>query len=84
VSIELGGHTNSLPPDEYCDKISRARAKATADYLLKRDIPIYRVFYKGYGKRDPIADNDTPEGRLKNQRVELKVISNREVKEGSD
>lgn len=84
VSIELGGHTNNLPPDEYCDQISRARAKSTADYLLKRDIPIYRVFYKGYGKRDPIADNDTPEGRLKNQRVELKVISNREVKEGSD
>ena len=85
VSIELGGHTNSLPPDEYCDQISRARAKATADYLLKRDIPIYRVFYKGYGKRDPIADNDTPEGRSKNQRVELKVINNREVKEaGSD
>ena len=84
VSIELGGHTNNLPPDEYCDRISRARAKSTADYLLKRDIPIYRVFYKGYGKRDPIADNDTPEGRLKNQRVELKVISNREVKTGSD
>lgn len=84
TSIELGGHTNNIPPDEYCDKISRARAKSTADYLLKRDIPIYRVFYKGYGKRDPIANNDTLEGRLKNQRVELKVISNREVKEGSD
>lgn len=84
VSIELGGHTNNLPPDEYCDQISRARAKSTAEYLLNRDIPIYRVFYRGYGKREPIADNDTLEGRLKNQRVELRILSNREVKEGSD
>lgn len=76
VNIEIGGHTNSLPPDEYCDPLSRARAKSVADYLIKeRGIDVFRVFYKGYGKRDPIATNETEEGRKKNQRVELKVIS---------
>lgn len=84
ASIEIGGHTNNLPPDEYCDKISRARAKSTADYLLKnKQIPIFRVFYRGYGKREPIADNDTAEGRARNQRVELKIVSNRETNTGS-
>lgn len=76
VNVEIGGHTNSLPPDEYCDKLSRARAKSVSDYLTKeKGIDIFRVFYKGYGKKDPIATNDTVEGRKKNQRVELKVIS---------
>jgi len=83
VTIEIGGHTNNLPPDDYCDRVSMARAKSTADYLFRRGIPRIRVFYKGYGKRDPIADNDTLEGRLQNQRVEFKVISIRQVKTGS-
>jgi len=74
VVIEIGGHTNDLPPPDYCDRISTARAKSAAEYLIKRGIPAVRVKYKGYGKRQPIASNDTPEGRRKNQRVEIKVL----------
>ncbi len=75
VKVEIGGHTNSLPPDSYCDRLSNARAKAVADYLIERGIPAGRVSYKGYGKRDPIASNETPEGRRKNQRVEVKILA---------
>lgn len=75
VIIEIGGHTNSLPDDEYCDRLSTARAKNIALYLYDKGIPEKQITYKGYGKRQPIATNQTVEGRRRNQRVELKVVS---------
>lgn len=74
VVIEIGGHTNNIPPDEYCDRLSTARAKAVADYLYKRGIETDRIDFKGYGKRFPIATNRSAAGRKKNQRVEIKIL----------
>ena len=74
IFIEVGGHTNSLPPDEVCDRLSTARAKSVVEYLVQKGIPEGRLSYKGYGKRVPIADNGTPEGRQQNQRVEIKIL----------
>lgn len=75
VIIEIGGHTNSLPEDEYCDRLSTARAKNIALYLYERGIPESQISYRGYGKRQPIATNQTVEGRRRNQRVEIKIVS---------
>jgi outer membrane protein OmpA-like peptidoglycan-associated protein len=75
VIIEVGGHTNGLCSAEYCDELSRERAKAVASSLVKMGLPGYRILYKGYGKRMPIATNETIEGRTLNQRVEIKIIS---------
>jgi outer membrane protein OmpA-like peptidoglycan-associated protein len=75
VIIEVGGHTNGLPEDEYCDRLSTARAKNVSQYLFSKGIPESQVSYKGYGKRQPIATNQTVEGRRRNQRVEIKIIS---------
>lgn len=75
VVVEIGGHTNGIPPHEYCDKLSTARAKNVAEYLNGKGIPVSQVQYKGYGKRVPLASNETVAGRQKNQRVELKIIS---------
>lgn len=75
VAIEIGGHTNGLPPHEYCDRLSTARAKNIADYLFEKGIARNRISYKGYGKRNPIASNDTKQGRERNQRVEIKIVS---------
>ena len=75
VIIEVGGHTNGLCSAEYCDELSRERAKAVASSLVKMGLPGYRILYKGYGKRMPIASNETVEGRTLNQRVEIKIIS---------
>jgi outer membrane protein OmpA-like peptidoglycan-associated protein len=72
--IEVSGHTNNLPADDYCDRISTARAKSVADYLISKGIEPRRVISIGYGKRKPIAPNQTPEGRKKNQRVEIRLI----------
>jgi outer membrane protein OmpA-like peptidoglycan-associated protein len=73
ISIEIGGHTNSLPSQEYCDKLSSERAKNVADFLVKNGISRSRISFKGYGKRNPIADNNTELGKQKNQRVEIKI-----------
>jgi outer membrane protein OmpA-like peptidoglycan-associated protein len=77
IVIEVGGHTNNIPPDAFCDKLSTARAKSVADYLTAKGIDPNRVFFKGYGKRKPIVSNDTPEGRKQNQRVEIKILQMR-------
>ena len=74
IVIEVGGHTNSTPPDEFCDRLSTARAKSVAAYLAEKGIDPKRVVYKGYGKRKPIASNATREGRKRNQRVEIKIL----------
>ncbi|HUR31109.1 MAG TPA: OmpA family protein [Saprospiraceae bacterium] len=75
VIIEIGGHTNSLPEDDYCDRLSTSRAKNIALYLYDKGIPQSQISYKGYGKRQPVATNQTVEGRRKNQRVEIKIVS---------
>jgi outer membrane protein OmpA-like peptidoglycan-associated protein len=75
IIIEVGGHTNGLPPHDYCDKLSTERAKNVAEHLIDRGIPTERINYKGYGKRVPVATNQTVEGRKRNQRVEIKILS---------
>ncbi len=74
IVIEVGGHTNGIPSHEFCDKLSTERAKNVAQYLVDKGLPANRITYKGYGKRKPVANNETPEGRAKNQRVEMKVV----------
>jgi outer membrane protein OmpA-like peptidoglycan-associated protein len=75
IVIEVGGHTNNIPEDAYCDRLSTERARAVVDYLANKGIQTERLKYRGYGKRNPIAANTTVEGRRKNQRVEIKILS---------
>jgi outer membrane protein OmpA-like peptidoglycan-associated protein len=75
VAVEIGGHTNGLPPHDYCDRLSTQRAKAVADYLTAKGIERNRLQFKGYGKRVPVDTNLTVDGRRKNQRVEIKILS---------
>lgn len=74
IRIEIGGHTNGIPTDEYCDHLSEQRAKAVATYLIRKGIKASRLEYRGYGKRKLIASDKTKEGRQKNQRVEIKIL----------
>ncbi len=75
VVIEIGGHTNGVPSNQYCMTLSTARAKEVAEYLINKGVPAYRVKYKGYGKSKPVASDRTADGRRKNQRVEIKILS---------
>jgi outer membrane protein OmpA-like peptidoglycan-associated protein len=74
VVIEIGGHTNNVPPDAFADELSTNRAKAVADYLTVKGVDPKRLIYKGYGKRLPLVANTSPEGRATNQRVEIKIL----------
>ncbi len=74
VIIEIGGHTNGIPKNDYCNRLSTARAKKVAEYLYKKGIPKYRIKYKGYGKTKPLASDKTLWGRKQNQRVEIKIL----------
>lgn len=75
IIIEIGGHTNNQPEHVYCDSLSEKRAKEVAIYLVDKGIAGDRIYYKGYGKRKSIASNLSHEGRMKNQRVEIKILS---------
>ncbi len=75
VKIEIGGHTNTIPPHEYCDKLSEDRAKNIAMYFYGKGLPTDRLTYKGYGKRQPLTQDTSLEGRRRNQRVEIKILA---------
>ncbi len=74
IKIEIVGHTDNVGSWEYNKKLSEARAKAVADYLIKLGIPASRIKYRGASYDEPIADNSTEEGREKNRRVEIIII----------
>ena len=77
ITVEIGGHTNTKPAHEFCDKLSEKRAKAVVDYLGEKGIDQGRLQYKGYGKRKPIDPYDKYNkiAQRKNQRVEIKILT---------
>ena len=74
ISIEIGGHTDRDGNDERNITLSQNRAKAVYDYLIKEGIEPARLFYKGFGKTQPIDTNDTAEGKANNRRTEFKIV----------
>lgn len=75
VVIELSGHTDDAGTEEHNQQLSENRAKAVYAYLVRGILQPERFIYKGYGESQPVAENTTGEGRAKNRRTELKVLS---------
>ena len=71
LHVTVEGHTDSVGTDEYNQQLSERRAQAVRDYFVQQGINSAAVEAHGYGKSEPIASNDTPEGRQQNRRVEL-------------
>ena len=71
------GHTDSIGTDAYNQKLSVRRAEAVKAYLVSKGIEKNRVYTEGKGKKQPVADNKTKEGRAKNRRVEIEVVGTR-------
>ena len=74
ITLSVDGHTDSVGTEEYNNKLSLRRAKSVADYLAKGGIDSKRMAEKGFGESQPVASNDTAEGRAQNRRVELKIL----------
>jgi outer membrane protein OmpA-like peptidoglycan-associated protein/tetratricopeptide (TPR) repeat protein len=75
VKIQINGHTDNSGKTADNMRLSEDRAKAVTTYLIAKGINPARLSSKGWGDTQPIADNNTPEGRARNRRTELKVIS---------
>jgi outer membrane protein OmpA-like peptidoglycan-associated protein len=72
--IAVAGYTDSTGSDSYNQQLSEKRAASVADYLKNKGIVAARFDVIGFGERNPIADNNTEEGRALNRRVELTLL----------
>ena len=74
IKIEIGGHTDNVGKEEDNLRLSQQRADAIRNYVVKKGIVTTRIIAKGYGATQPIADNDTDEGRQLNRRTEVRIL----------
>ncbi|MHA7599231.1 OmpA family protein [Alicycliphilus sp. T452] len=71
ADVRIIGHTDSTGSDAINDPLSLDRATSTRNYLTARGVSGARIHVEGRGSREPIAGNDTAEGRARNRRVEI-------------
>ena len=74
LHLQVEGHTDSVGTDDYNQQLSEKRAGTVRDYLVQQGISADSIESRGFGKTEPVASNETPEGRQQNRRVEM-VIS---------
>jgi outer membrane protein OmpA-like peptidoglycan-associated protein len=74
-NVLIEGHTDNVGADEYNLSLSQRRAEAVKEALVAKGIDPGRIWTKGYGKRYPVASNDTPAGRQLNRRVEVIILN---------
>ena len=74
LKIEVGGHTNLLPTDQFAAELSTNRARAVVQFLTDNGVPAERLSHKGYGKTQPRVKGTSKEANRANQRVEVKVL----------
>jgi outer membrane protein OmpA-like peptidoglycan-associated protein len=71
--VIVEGHTDGKGTNSYNDRLAMRRAVAVKNYLVANGISASATLVAGHGKREPIASNQTDEGRAENRRVELRV-----------
>ncbi len=74
IRLEIQGHTDSQGREEMNQQLSQARAQSILNELRGRRVPTASFTAVGYGESQPIADNDTEEGREENRRIEFRLI----------
>jgi outer membrane protein OmpA-like peptidoglycan-associated protein len=79
TNIEIFGYTDNTGKPEYNLTLSQRRAESVKDYLVSKGLKSSRFKTSGLGIADPIATNDTPEGRSQNRRVEFAITANEKM-----
>ena len=72
LKVELGGHTDNVGKRDYNTRLSESRVNTVKGWLVGRNVDAARLTTRGYADTQPVADNDSPEGRARNRRVELR------------
>ncbi len=80
TNILLEGHTDSTGTDEYNLDLSKKRSQSVANYLATQQVNPARFTIMGYGESQPIATNESSEGRAQNRRVEVAIYANEKLK----
>lgn len=83
TNILIEGHTDSTGSDDYNQTLSERRARSVSVFLATQNVDSRRFSVIGYGESQPIASNDTAEGRQQNRRVELAIMANEKLKEAA-
>jgi OmpA-OmpF porin, OOP family len=73
VDVVVEGHTDSVGSEAYNEALSQRRADSVLKYLVRKGVPAGRLTARGFGESNPVASNDTAEGRAMNRRVELEI-----------
>ncbi len=73
MEIRINGHSDNTGMEFKNQRISEERAKAVFEYLISKGVQ-NKMYFKGFGSKQPLADNSTDEGKARNRRVEFEVI----------
>jgi len=73
LAMQIEGHTDSVGSDGFNVRLSEQRADSVRDFLGEQGVSLSSITAQGFGKAEPVATNDTPEGRQRNRRVEIVV-----------
>lgn len=74
MEIEISGHTDNVGSPEANLKLSADRANAVRSYLIRQGVAENRIIARGYGETQPVADNETDDGKQKNRRTEVRIL----------
>jgi outer membrane protein OmpA-like peptidoglycan-associated protein len=80
TDVKVLGHTDSTGSTEYNEGLSKRRASSVKTYLSNQGVAGSRMTTQGHGELDPVATNETAEGRQLNRRVEVVIIANQKLK----
>ncbi len=84
TNILVTGHTDSDGADEYNQILSEKRAKSVSDYTMGKGINSSRFSIIGLGENEPVASNETVDGKQLNRRVEIAIFANEDLKEAAE
>ncbi len=79
TNILIEGHTDNTGAEDYNQQLSDWRAEAVSRFINEKGVKNGRITMQGYGESQPIASNETAEGRQQNRRVEVAIYANKKM-----
>jgi len=83
TEILIEGHTDATGSEDYNMDLSIRRAQSVANYLVAQQVSAVRTHTNGYGEAQPIATNESEDGRMQNRRVEVAIYANDKLKKAA-